>query len=64
MNKAAIPIVRSGIQTVDLFAQAVKQNLEQIAGQKQNSQQLVALPSTATLAQVITQMNAILERLQ
>ena len=64
MTKAAIPIVRSGIKTVDLFAQAVKQNLEQLAGQKQDSVKLSPLASTATLAQVIVQMNAMLERMQ
>jgi hypothetical protein len=62
--KAPIPTLMTGNADVDQFAGAVKQNLDTLSGQHKNAVKLKALPSTATLAQVITQLNAILVRIQ
>lgn len=64
MKKAAIPSLVSGTGAVDSFADAVKQNLDTLSGQHKNAVKLKALPATATLAQVITQLNSILVRIQ
>lgn len=62
--KPAIPVVRSGDAGVDRAHQAVKQTLDEMTGQQKNSVKLVALESTATLDDVITQLNAMLARMQ
>lgn len=62
--KPAIPIVRSGDAAVDRAFQNIKQTLDDMTGQQKNSVKLVALESTATLADVITQLNAMLARMQ
>lgn len=62
--KAALPTVTSGNAQVDAFCGAVKQNMDQITGQQKNVPVLVPLESTATLAETITQLNAILARMQ
>lgn len=62
--KAAIPTLTTGSNDVDLFAQAVKQNLDGLTGQLKNKPKLKPLAATATLAEVIAQLNAILDRLQ
>lgn len=62
--KAAIPTLTSGDSGLDLFAQSVKQNLDSMTGQLKNKPKLKPLAATATLAEVITQLNAILSRLQ
>lgn len=64
MSKIAIPTTNSGNLQVDRALAAVKQNLDDITGQARNVQRLDPLPSTATLAEVITQLNRIVERLQ
>lgn len=63
-NKAAIPVLRSGTPAIDLFGEAVKQNLDQITGQQKNVAKMAPLPDTATLAEVIARSNALLARLQ
>ena len=62
--KAAIPALMTGTPDIDRHAEAVKQNLDSITGQQKNSVPLTALASTATTAQIITQLNAILARIQ
>lgn len=62
--KPAIPIVRSGDATVDRAFQNIKQTLDDMTGQQKNSVRLVPLESTATLAEVIAQLNAMLARMQ
>lgn len=62
--KAAIPTLTTGANDVDLFAQAVKQNLDGMTGQLKNKPKLNPLAATATLAEVITQLNTILSRIQ
>ncbi len=62
--KVAIPATNTGDDQVDRFAEAVKLNMESMMGQNKNSVKLSALPSTATNADIINQLNAILARIQ
>jgi hypothetical protein len=62
--KPAIPPVSSGNGDVDRFAEAVKQTLDGMTGQQKNAVKLEPLPSTATSAEQITRLNALLSRLQ
>jgi hypothetical protein len=62
--KSAIPTVRSGDPALDRALDALKQNVDAMTGQTRNAQKLEALPTSATLADVIQQVNAILARLQ
>jgi hypothetical protein len=64
MTKSAIPTVNTGQFELDQFAAAVKQNLDAITAQARNVERLQPLPATATLADVITRLNAITARLQ
>jgi hypothetical protein len=64
MSKSAIPAVNTGQFELDQFAAAVKQNLDAITAQARNVERLQPLPATATLADVITRLNAITARLQ
>jgi hypothetical protein len=64
MTKAAIPVVNSGQFDIDQFASAVKQNMDAMTGQARNVARLQPLPTTATLAEVIAQLNAVVDRLQ
>lgn len=64
MKKSAIEALKTGDSSLNRFAAAVKQNLDQITGQTKNSTYMAPLPSTATLAEVIARVNAIAERLQ
>lgn len=64
MKKQAIPTVNTGQRDLDLALSAIKQNLDSITGQARNVRRLQPLPETATLADVIAQVNAITERLQ
>lgn len=64
MTKAAIPVVRTQQADLDLAMSAIKQNLDAITGQARNVQRFEPLPSTATLADVIERLNAIVARLQ
>ena len=64
MTKAAIPTLNSDNPQLDKFASAVKQNLDAITAQARNVERLQPLPATATLADVITRLNAITARLQ
>lgn len=62
--KPAIPVTRSGDGAVDRSLQAIKQTLDDMTGQQKNSVKLVPLETTATLAEVIAQLNAMLARMQ
>lgn len=64
MTKAAIPAVSSGKADVDRALSSIKQNLDEITGQSRNVTRLTPLASTATLAEVIAQLNAVVARLQ
>lgn len=64
MKKAAIPEVRTGNQELDRALQAVKQNLDDITGQHKNAVKLKPLATTATTAEIVAQLNAMLERMQ
>jgi hypothetical protein len=64
MAKAAIPAVMTGKHDLDLALSSMKQNLDAITGQARNVTRLQPLPATATLAEVIAQLNAVVDRLQ
>jgi hypothetical protein len=64
MSKAAIPAVLSGKPDVDRALSSMKQNIDEITGQSRNVTRLEPLASTATLEQVIAQLNAVVARLQ
>ena len=64
MSKAAIPSVKTGQADLDNALQAIKQNMDAITGQARNNPTLSPLPTSATLVQVVTQLNAVLARIQ
>jgi hypothetical protein len=64
MAKAAIPAVMTGKNDLDLALSSIKQNLDVITGQARNVSRIQPLSTTATLAEVIAQLNAVVERLQ
>lgn len=65
MSKADIPSVRAGT-TSELvrFAEAVKQNLDQMKGVHKNTPKLEKLASGASLADCVAKINEIIDRLQ
>ena len=62
--KSAIPSLNTGSADVDRFADAVKTNLDSITGQQKNAVKLLPLAATATTAEMITRLNALLDRIQ
>jgi hypothetical protein len=64
MNKPAIPDVRTGQVELDRALSAVKQSLDAITGQARNAAKLTPLLPTATLADTVIRLNALLDRLQ
>lgn len=65
MKRVAIPTVQAGsAEELVRHAGAVKQNLDMVTGQHRNSTALKPLAATASLAEVIVQMNALLARIQ
>jgi hypothetical protein len=62
--KTPIPVVLTGQADIDRFAEAVKANIDSLTGQQKNATKLAPLAPTATLADVITQINAMLARMQ
>ena len=62
--KQAIPTLNTGDANLDRFAESVKQNLDSITGQQKNATRLQPLASTATTAEQIARLNALLERIQ
>jgi hypothetical protein len=64
MTKAAIPAVLTGKPDLDRALSSMKQNIDEITAQARNVTRLDPLPSTATLADVIERLNAVVARLQ
>lgn len=64
MSKAAIPAVLTGKPDLDRALSSMKQNIDEITAQARNVEKLEPLPSTASLADVIARLNAIVARLQ
>jgi hypothetical protein len=64
MSKSAIPAVLTGKPDVDRALSSMKQNLDEITGQSRNATRFEPLPATATLADVIERLNAVVARLQ
>jgi hypothetical protein len=63
MKKPAIPETFSLPQEIAQIVEPIKTNIELMNGSRPGSVALTALPSTATLSDVITQLNAILSRI-
>lgn len=63
-KKVAIPTVTTGMAEVDRCLEAVKQNLDSITGQEKNATKLKPLASTATSAEQVELLNALLARIQ
>ena len=63
-KKAAIPVVRTGQPELDRALAAIKQNVDAIVGQARNVDKIDPLPANASLADVISRLNLIVERLQ
>jgi hypothetical protein len=64
MTKAAIPAVLTGKPDLDRALASMKQNIDIITAQARNVQRLEPLPATASLADVIERLNAVVARLQ
>lgn len=64
MTKAAIPAVLTGKPDLDRALASMKQNIDVITAQARNVQRLEPLPATASLADVIERLNAVVARLQ
>lgn len=64
MTKAAIPVVLTGKPDLDRALSSMKQNIDEITAQARNVEKLEPLPATASLADVIARLNAIVARLQ
>lgn len=64
MKKPVIPVLHSGNSVVDQFGARVKEALDSQHGQGNNAKPLTKLAATATLADVITAYNNLLERVQ
>lgn len=62
--KLAVPPLNTGNGDIDRFSEAVKTNLDSITGQQKNAVKLLPLASTATTAEIIARLNALLDRLQ
>ena len=64
MTKAAIPAVLTGKPDLDRALSSMKQNIDEITAQARNVERLEPLPATASLADVIERLNAVVARLQ
>lgn len=64
MSKAAIPAVLTGKPDLDRALSSMKQNIDEITAQARNVERLEPLPATASLAEVIDRLNAVVARLQ
>lgn len=63
MKKPSIPPTGSLPQLIAQVVEPMKQNIEMITGARAGSTSLAPLPSNASLADVITKINAILSRI-
>lgn len=61
---AAIPVLQTGNNELDRFAEVVKQNLDTLTGQQKNIARLVPLTDTASTSEIVARLNALLARLQ
>ena len=65
MNKPGLALISgTGQPELDRFCQGVKQTLDSMTGQAKNVPTLQPLPTTATNAEIIDRLNALLDRLQ
>jgi len=64
MIKPSIPGTGSLQRDIAIFIEPLKTNVELITGARPGAVSLDPLPSTATLADVITQLNKILSRIE
>jgi len=64
MKKPAIPGTSNLSQELAQILAPIKTNVELITGARPGSVSLTALPTTASLSDVITQVNLILSRIQ
>ena len=64
MSKSAVPTYNSQDQALNLTLSALKQNVDELTGQSRNTPNLSPLPATASLADVIAQLNRIVARLE
>lgn len=62
--KPPIPAYRTDDADLRRFTDTVKLHLDTASGQTANSVKLKPLPATATNAEIVAQLNAILVRLQ
>ena len=63
MRKPAIPVTSSLALDIAQVVEPLKQNVELITGARPGYTELFPLATTATLADVITQVNLILSRI-
>lgn len=64
MMKPSIPGTGSLQREIAMFIEPIKTNVELITGARPGAVSLDPLPTTATLADVITQLNKILSRIE
>jgi hypothetical protein len=64
MKKQAIPAPQVGDPALREMLVAMKHNLDVVTGQTNNSVKLKVLPSTASTAEIVEQLNAIIRRIQ
>jgi DNA-binding FrmR family transcriptional regulator len=64
MTKPAIPFRPTADVNRNEFEANVKTTLDQITGQARNVERLSPLEPTATLEQIVAQLNAVVSRLQ
>lgn len=62
MSVVSVPVLVSGDRSTDLFAEAVKANIDSLTGQQKSSVALLPLASTATLQEVIVALNILINR--
>lgn len=62
--KAAVPAVVTGRRDLDTALAALKQNMDALTGQARNATPLTPLADSASLAEVIAQLNKVVTRLQ
>lgn len=64
MMKPSIPGTGSLQREIGMFIEPIKQNIEMITGARPGAVSIDPLPATATLADVIVQLNKILSRIE
>lgn len=64
MKFPAIPVINPGDPELAQFATSVKETLDAITAQQRNAATLAPLASTATTADIINRLNALLARIQ